>query len=132
MTTAKIRQTETGRAEDTKGVEAERTSTKPDSTTTLTRGQHDVQRPEHQGFHDREADPESSVFLGTSAGRTGYFHDAMRDRLDDRNLVRDAAERSDTLPTDKGGGKEAHRTKLKAAEFEKYKENFKLNSGRLR
>jgi len=41
---------------------------------------------------DPTTDP---VFLGTSMGRTKYWHDGMREKLDGQNLCKDTTVRSD-------------------------------------
>ena len=58
--------------------------------------------------------------LGTSMGRTGYWHDGTREKLDGQNLVKATAGR-----TDRGHGDSTHRSEQKADDFEKYKDKLR-------
>ena len=137
MTTANIWQTETGQAGETAGEETEELSDRPEVDEDcpaaerrhgilrqrgLRRHMKDLQDTDHAADQLRTlcrptTDP---VFLGTSMGRTGYWHDGMREKLDGQNLFKATAGR-----TDRGHGDSTHRSEQKADDFEKYKEKLR-------
>ena len=135
MTTATLWQTETGQAGKT-GEETEELSNRleVDEDYLAAERSHGLLRQRGLRRHMKDlqdsnqaadqlltlCDPTTDpVFLGTSMGRTKYWHDSMREKLDGQNLCKDT-----TVRSDRGHEDSTHRSEQKAVDFEKYKEKL--------